>query len=112
MAQVIGLLTGAAPETGFGGLGGRYRRQGRGTFDPALAGRVRFRRLDTGAAVEVRDDPAPLPPAREIAPLMVAGLRGEGTPEDHRRFGARRQARVRDLLSGDPARVIRVATPA
>ncbi len=109
MAQVIALLTGAAPQTGFGGLSGKFRRKDLLTFDPALKGRIRFRRVDTGATVEVTYSPGAVPPAAEMSPLMVAALSGRATPEEQRRFGALWQARVRDILSGDPARVVSVA---
>ena len=109
MAQVIALLTGAAPQTGFGGLAGRFRRKDLLTFDPALKGRVRFRRTDTGAAVEVTYTPGSVPPAPEMSPLMVAALGGRATADRQRRFGELWQARVRDILDGDPARVVQVA---
>ena len=112
MAQVIALLTGAAPQTGFGGLMGKFRRKDLLTFDPALRGRVRFRRVDTGAAVEVTYSPASVPPAPEMSPLMVAVLGGRATAEEQRRFGALWQARGRDILTGDPARVVQVARAA
>ncbi|MEK7447157.1 MAG: FmdE family protein [candidate division NC10 bacterium] len=109
MAQVIALLTGAAPQTGFGGLAGKFRRKDLLTFDPALEGRVRFRRGDTGAAVEVTYTPGSVPPAPEMSPLMVAALGGRATADEQRRFGELWQARVRDILDGDPARVVQVA---
>jgi hypothetical protein len=109
MAQVIALLTGAAPQTGFGGLAGRFRRKDLLTFDPGLGGRVRFRRVDTGAAVEVTYTAGAVPPAPEMSPLMVAALGGRATADEQRRFGELWQARVRDILDGEPARVVQVA---
>lgn len=108
MAQVIALLTGAAPQTGFGGLSGKFRRKDLLTFDLALKGRIRFRRVDTGATVEVTYSPGAVPAAPEMSPLMVAALAGRATAEEQRRFGALWQARVRDILTGDPARVVSV----
>jgi hypothetical protein len=109
MAQVIALLTGAAPETGFGGLSGKFRRKDLLGFDPALRGRIRFRRMDTGTTVEVTYSPGAVPPAAEMSPLMVAALGGRATADEERRFGELWQARVRDILTGDPARVVSVA---
>jgi hypothetical protein len=108
MAQVIALLTGAAPQTGFGGLAGKFRRKDLLTFDPTLRGRVRFRRVDTGAAVEVTYTPAAVPPAAELPSLMGAALSGRATTDEQGRFGELWQARVRDILTGDPTRVIQV----
>lgn len=106
MAQVIGLVTGAATETGFGGLLGRWRRRHLLRFDPALDGHVRFRRADTGATVEVEYDPHAVAPDPELNDLLVATLRGRASSEERERFGALWQARVEAILTGDPRRVI------
>jgi len=111
MAQVISLLTGAAAETGFHGLFGRFRRKDLLRFDPALDGRFRFRRTDTGAAVDVSYDPSAAPSAPELPALLTATLAGTATADERRRTGDLWQARVADILTGDPARVVRV-TPA
>lgn len=108
MAQVITLLTGAATELGFGGLGGLHRRRGLLGFDPALERRVRFRRRDTGATVEVTYAPRNVPSPPELGALMPEVLGGHASAEQRARFGALWQARVRDLLEGDRARVIEV----
>ncbi|MBI2198067.1 MAG: hypothetical protein HYU42_05630 [Candidatus Rokubacteria bacterium] len=50
-----------------------------------------------------------MPPAPEMSPLMVAALGGRATADRQRRFGELWQARVRDTLDGDPARVVQVA---
>ena len=108
MAQVIGLIPGAAPDTGFGGLMGKHRRQGLLSFDPATRGRVRFRRIDTGASVTLRYDPRAVPPPAELPALLAASLAGTATDEQRRRAGELWQARVADILTGDRARVIEV----
>lgn len=107
-SQVVGLLTGAARETGFGGLAGRFRRQGLLSFDPALKGAMRFRRTDTGAAVEVTFDRAGIPASPEFGPLMSAAVGGSATSEELRRFGELWQARVEAMLTTDPARITQV----
>lgn len=106
MAQVIGLVTGAAAETGFGGLMGRWRRRHLLRFDPALAGRVRFRRADTGATVEAEYDPRAVAPDPELNHLLVATLRGQASSAERERFGALWQGRVEAILTGDPRRVV------
>ena len=71
MSQVVTLLTGAAPETGFGGLMGHGRRKDLLTFDPcASRAALRFRRRDTGAAVEVSYDSHAVPRAPEMSQLL------------------------------------------
>lgn len=106
MAQVISMVTGAAPETGFNGLMGRWRRRDLLRFDPALAGRFRFRRIDTGRTVEIACTPASVPPSPEMPELFAASLSGRATSEERLRFASLWQARVEDILTGDPGRVI------
>jgi hypothetical protein len=73
-ALVFQLLTGAAPATGFKGLGGRYRRKDLLAFDPAAAGSegvsLRLERTDTGRAVRLRILPRSIPFAPEKAARM------------------------------------------
>jgi hypothetical protein len=106
MAQVFSLVTGAAGESGFAGLGGRYRRRGLLGFDPGLVGAVRFRRLDSGAAVEVRYSAAAIPRDPAAMALLPEILAGRAQAAERARFAAAWQARVDDLLGGDPARVL------
>ena len=79
MAQVIANLTGAAPETGFRGLAGRFARAGLLTFHPetpALATFV-FRRTDTGAAVRAAYRPESVLPDPGIRAAMAGALAGD-----------------------------------
>lgn len=108
MSQVISLVTGAAPETGFGGLGRRFRRRGLLRFDAALAGRIHFRRRDTGAAVEVTWVPEALPPSRELQELLPRIIADEVGTGERKRFAALWVERVRELLAGDRDRVVHV----
>jgi hypothetical protein len=84
MAQVITNLTGAATETGFLGLGGRFRRAGLLTFhpeSPALSTFV-FRRLDTGAAVRVVYQPESVLPDPGLRAAMTGALAGDAVSGD------------------------------
>ncbi len=108
MSQVIAFVTGAAPQTGFGGLMGRHRRRDLLKFDPSLAGRIRFRRADTGATVELSYRPSGVPPAPEMSELMAATLGGRASAEQRARFGELWQNRVADILTGDPKRVLTI----
>ncbi len=106
MAQVITNLTGAAPETGFRGLGGRFRRAGLLTFHPetpALATFV-FRRSDTGAAVRVVYQPESILPDPGLRAAMAGALGGdEASGLEFRRLWLERVERI--LAAGD--RVVR-----
>jgi hypothetical protein len=76
MAQVIANLTGAAPETGFRGLGGRFGRANLLTFHPetpALS-TFEFRRRDTGAGVRVIYRPETVPADPELRAAMAGAL--------------------------------------
>jgi hypothetical protein len=66
MSQVFTFLTGAATDSGFAGLADRWRRRGLLHFDPSLAGKVRFRRLDRGTTVDVTYQPGRIPPTSEL----------------------------------------------
>lgn len=84
MAQVVGFITGAAPETGFKGLGGRFARKDllrfSGEKPDEQAACFRFQREDTGAAVMERFRPWLIPfPAEKsqrMAVLMEAVVGG------------------------------------
>ncbi|MGE5234842.1 MAG: hypothetical protein ACM3O7_00665 [Acidobacteriota bacterium] len=81
MAQVIANITGAAPETGFRGVAGRFRRAGLLTFhpeSPALRTFV-FRRTDNGQGVRVTYDPDGVPGEPRLPELMSAALHGDAT---------------------------------
>src|SRR3989304_9193622 len=77
MAQVMSFITGAAPATGFKGLGTRFKRKDLLIFKPEKidpeAMCFEFRRLDTGRAVLVRYYPGrgPFP---EDKSLRMGGL--------------------------------------
>lgn len=108
MSQVITLLTGAAGESGFAGLGGKFVRRGLLRFDSALAGRIRFCRRDSGQAVEVTYEPGRVPPSAELRAVMARALGDEATDSDRARFSELWTERVAEILSGDPERVVQV----
>ena len=63
IASVVQLLTGAAPESGFRGIGAarRFSRQNTMVFGTAMAGVLALRRRDTGQAVSVQLDTSVVP---------------------------------------------------
>src|SRR3989338_8558593 len=63
MAQIISFITGAAAETGFGGLGGKFERVNKLIFDTRNEefGAFIFEREDTGKKVKIKYHPEILP---------------------------------------------------
>ncbi|HYG85563.1 MAG TPA: FmdE family protein [Azospirillum sp.] len=109
MARVAALLTGAAGDDGFKGIGGRFDRRNRLFFGAAISGDMALRRLDTQAGVQVHFNGAVVPSAPETRDLLPAVLNGYGTPEDAERFRALWQGRVKGILvdyADDPALVV------
>ena len=99
VAQVLTLLTGAAAENGFQGLGGRYARDGLLTY----AGRhesdaITFRRRDNGATVATQLDTAPVPGDPRMRDLLMAILQDTASDEDRQAFAVIWQERVRRML--------------
>ncbi|MCL4776775.1 MAG: hypothetical protein KJ054_04640 [Gammaproteobacteria bacterium] len=111
IAQVFTLITGAAADNGFHGIGGRFVRQGLLGYDgddpQSIAS---FRRNDSGDTVHLSLDLSSVPPASQMRHLMGRAMSADATPEERREFGAVWQERVRLLLleHADDANVIRV----
>lgn len=97
-AAVAGLITGAAGEGGFKGLGGRFARRGLLSFGVAMAGELRCTRLDTGAAVEAAYHPEIVPPEPAMPPLMARLMSGEASMDERQEFGRLWQLRVKRIL--------------
>lgn len=110
IAQVLTLVTGAAADNGFKGLGGRHARKDLLHYAADGVAGIRFRRNDTGKSVEVQFDSSTVPPdpmQRMLIPLI---LTGQADDAQRREFGRLWQERVRRLLllhADDPA-VVRV----
>ncbi len=105
-AAVLGLLTGAAAEGGFKGLGGQHARQHLLKFGVGGQALLYAQRLDTGATLSASLDLSVLPGDPAIMPLLQACLSKQATPAERLEFGQRWQARVRALLldhADDPA---------
>lgn len=98
IANIAGLITGAAQEGGFKGIGGRFDRRNLLSFNAPTAGEIRFTRVDTGASVEVRYHPERVPPRPDMIALISPVQSGDATAEERRRFGLLWQDRVRRIL--------------
>ena len=111
VAQVLTLLTGAAADNGFQGLGGRYARNGLLSF----AGRheseaIGFRRRDTGETVSVQLDITPVPGDPQMRDLLTAIVQDSASDAQKQDFARIWQDRVRRMLLdfADDVRVIKL----
>lgn len=99
VAQVLTLLTGAAAENGFQGLGGRYARNGLLLYAGRHeSGAIVFRRLDNGESVGVELDTAPVPGDPRLRELLTAIVQDSASAEQKKEFAAVWQDRVRRML--------------
>lgn len=101
IASVAQLITGAAPETGFGGIGPRalFGRKNLLTFAQAdVQGTLRLRRRDNGKAVDVSCNAGIVPFAPQMQELMPLAVSGRADEAQLKQFGALWQQRVREIL--------------
>lgn len=99
IAQVLTLITGAAADNGFKGLGGHHARNGLLRYSEGEQnGPIVFRRRDTGAAVEVELDLSTVPPQPQFRTLLMAVLQDRADTEQRATFAVVWQERVRRLL--------------
>ena len=99
IATVAQLLTGAASETGFQGIGGRFSRQNLLSYGQAMRGVLGLRRMDTGRAVQVSLDASVVPWPDEMRTVMPLAASGRASAEQLQRFGELWQDRVRKMLT-------------
>lgn len=111
IAQVFTLLTGAAADNGFHGIGGQFVRQDLLAYaESGRAGAIEVTRSDTGKTVSVALDLGSVPPAPNLRPLMMAAFAPDATAAQRRNFGDAWQDRVRRILldHADDAAVVQV----
>jgi len=97
-ANVISLLTGAAPITGFRGIGGLYQRANLLQFDAQIPSALSFIRLDTGEAVFADAHMHVVPKLPECNLLLQDCLADVADAQERQRFREMWQDRVRTLL--------------
>lgn len=112
IAAVATLLTGAASETGFSGIGAsrRFTRRDLLRFDAAFEGIMALRRNDNGRGVILDLDMTIVPFAPEMQALLPRVMTEQADEDEQERFAALWQARVEQMLirhADDPA-LIRV----
>lgn len=98
IAQIAGLITGAAGEGGFAGLAGQFRRRGLLQFNQDIVSLMQLVRIDNGEAVNLDFDPSQVPAALDIGELLPQVLAGEAEPEQIERFQSCWRQRLFDIL--------------
>lgn len=109
IANVVGLITGAAQDGGFKGIAGRFERRNLMFSSREMAMEARFTRLDTGAGVEVAFRPEQVPSVPEMKESMQKALSTDATEEEKAAFGRLWQDRVKRILidhADDPELVV------
>lgn len=97
-AAVAGLLTGAAGEGGFKGLGGRFSRRNLLAFDAAPDAELSFTRIDSGTRLATTYHPEVVPGSPALQELMPKLLAGTASAADRTEFGRLWQMRVKRIL--------------
>lgn len=100
LASVATLLTGAAPETGFQGIGSarRFARKDLLSFEADVDGPFALRRRDTGKGVVVDINTDRVPHEPIMGELMPKALAGKASADELAEFGRLWQDRVRRML--------------
>jgi hypothetical protein len=98
VATVAQLITGAANEMGFHGIGPRFSRKDLLNFDQPMQGMLGLRRRDTGRAVQVALDTSVVPWPDEMRAIMPKAVTGQASDEEQERFSTLWQNRVRQML--------------
>lgn len=112
IAAVATVLTGAASETGFGGIGAdrRFARRDLLHFDAPIGGLMALRRRDTGIGVALDLDTSRVPADAAMRMLFPKVAAGSADGQEQARFAAFWQDRVarRLLVHADDPRLIRM----
>lgn len=111
IAQVFTLLTGAAADNGFHGIGGRFVRQSLLSYaDAGSSADIQVTRGDSGKSVSVGLDLSAVPPAPNLRALLMTAFDLQATPAQRQHFTDAWQGRVRKLLleHADDANVVRL----
>ena len=110
IASVVSNITGATDNTGFKGLGGKFKRYGLMEFNSDIKASARFERVDSGKKVDVFYSHQVVPADPRMQELMPKVIGGKASSEEKKLFGELWQERVRKILIDfkDDERVCRV----
>lgn len=106
IASVATLLTGAAGDGGFKGLGGQHVRRGLLQFGVSGNAGMTFTRRDTNSTVNAIFWPNLISADPRLGEVLPAVIHGTATPDERKLFGELWQDRVRRILidhGNDPA---------
>lgn len=110
-AQVLTLVTGAAADNGFHGIGGHFVRQSLLSYAmPSRSGEIQFTRLDNGTTVGAELDLGTVPAVPNLRELLMAAINPGASAGQRKTFADAWQGRVRTLLleHADDPQVLRV----
>lgn len=99
-SAVVSFITGAASETGFGGLGGDFVRKNMLKYNGKNeeSGSFIFTREHSPKMVKITYHPENIPATGDLSMLLNQNLSGNATQEHKERFHDRWQTRVRSVL--------------
>lgn len=114
-ASIVQLVTGAAAETGFHGIGPKRRFSRYQLLQFAAQNQtatLSLTRRDTEQTVHLDLDTSCVPWPAEMQTLMPRTVSGQASPAEHQRFAELWQERVRQMLieHAEDARLIHVST--
>lgn len=113
ISQIFTLLTGAAAENGFHGLGGRFVRSHLLHFQEAgsIHSPFTFERLSTQKSVQLLYSAEAFPPSRKIPELMPLVLSGRASAQQRAQFQEIWRQRVLNILADNGAHTIKQVEP-
>ncbi len=98
IGNVMALLTGAAGEGGFKGIGGYFDRRGLIAYGVPMNAQARFTRLDNGASVEVSAQLDRIPGDPRTSRLLARCVGGQASEQEEMEFHQLWQGRVQRVL--------------
>jgi len=114
ISQVISFITGAAGNTGFKGMKGKFSRYNLLTYEnenpseKGITAEATFERMDTGAKVNVAYKASVVPTDPEMGKLTPLLVSGKASKEQITKFGDLWQERVRIVLLETPEEAFKV----
>ena len=114
ISQVVSFITGAAPNTGFKGLGGKFSRYKLLSFlkdvEPykGITAEVDFERIDNGKKISISYRPNLIKKDPLMGKLMELVLSGKASDKEKIMFGNLWQSGVKEVLTNTPDGVFEV----